>query len=657
MKRTLVLHDGEHGDASSDQTEVLRLWDAYPESYATTIWHEVRVLVADVTSLQGVVAFARELGRTARLSIKVSESVGITLLHGPLAPVDGRQVSHMSLAQSDSLTSLQIRLSYHASIWAFLSSTVSAPLSWPAGLGAETRVGIGQGVNPNWLGLAANARYLPRSGGGPTDVENPGPLPRMDVALLNVEDADGVEGSPERRSIIAHEIAAVSESRPVWQASTQTTPAPLAPVEHRIFNPIGVFRAPRGGWLYLRPGLANSVLGCDADGAVVADFDSVTPGTIAAMREYTGIVDSGAAFTGPASRAEALARFAAAGVPVVSPDASATLRGWLPHELIGALAQSTDVLTDAESREGLIINQVRTAHRFASWRSSKLAESQAVSYADPSVSVGIATMRPEYLEHVLNTFESQTWSRKQLLLGLHGFTLAEVAPELRERVSRAAIVVEWPIDGLFGDLLRNLTLRADGDLFAKMDDDDWYAPHHLEDLVYALQYSGAALVGSGVQFVYMHSADVTIRRSIDQSYRYGGHPGGPTFLAARDIVLRAGNWPRVRRAVDTGLNEAIIALGGSVYQSHAHNFLFNRRSSGHTWKATNSYFIDKAKFSWNGLRPPQGFKGFRLANEDWRSDASTIAPLTPQPSLRRVSMRPKVSSGPTYVRPPSHMTQ
>lgn len=640
MKRTLILHDLEHQvlESSADR-EFVRLWDSLPNLFMSTVWHEVRIVVNDVSKLQGAVAFVREIGRTARLSIEIKEAVAIGLLHGPLGPVDGRQVLSMTREQSNDATSLRVRLGFHAPVWALLASVLATPLSLPTGLGPRTRLGIGSGVDPSWLGLAPGARFYHDDGSREIDLENPGPLPRMDLVIVSEDRAHDVAAQPPPDIVVAHSVTAVSTSRPGWAATARVLPGMTPPVETRIFNPVGVVRDPKSGWAYLRAGASGRSLVVDSKGVAIAEFDSVTPGTIADLRGHWGVIDSGAAFDGPVSRVEALARLTASGVPVVSPDAPTTLRGWMPQGVLDGFGSDKTVAADAESREGLIIRQVRNAHRFATWRSPAYSAQRGDLYQDPSVSVGIATMRPEYLEHVLDTFESQTWPRKQLLIGLHGFELSQVAPDIQRRVAELADVVEWPRDGLFGDLLRELTLRADGDLFAKMDDDDWYAPFHLEDLVYSLQYSDATLVGCAVQFVYMHSADITIRRSIDQSYRYGGHPGGPTFMATRDMMLRAGGWPRVRRAVDTGFNEAVLALGGTVYQSHAHNFLFNRRSAGHTWKATNAYFIEKAKFSWHGIRPPLGFEGSEFPNLSWRSSASSVAPLVVPDGLTRVSAR------------------
>lgn len=87
-------------------------------------------------------------------------------------------------------------------------------------------------------------------------------------------------------------------------------------------------------------------------------------------------------------------------------------------------------------------------------------------------------------------------------------------------------------------------------------------------------------------------------------------------MAPRGVILDSGNWPRVRRAVDTGLVRAIERIGGSVFRSHPHNFLFNYREVGHTWHTSNEYFIAGASETRPGLVPPAGFDGTSLQRAD-----------------------------------------
>ena len=57
------------------------------------------------------------------------------------------------------------------------------------------------------------------------------------------------------------------------------------------------------------------------------------------------------------------------------------------------------------------------------------------------------------------------------------------------------------VDGelTLGDALNAGVEASSGELVTKMDDDDYYSTEHLWDLVLALEYSGADLVGKGAE--------------------------------------------------------------------------------------------------------------------------------------------------------------
>jgi hypothetical protein len=54
---------------------------------------------------------------------------------------------------------------------------------------------------------------------------------------------------------------------------------------------------------------------------------------------------------------------------------------------------------------------------------------------------------------------------------------------------------------------------SSGALISKWDDDDWYGSEHLLDLVTALEYSGADLVGKAAERIYLAKHGMTVRRN------------------------------------------------------------------------------------------------------------------------------------------------
>lgn len=217
-----------------------------------------------------------------------------------------------------------------------------------------------------------------------------------------------------------------------------------------------------------------------------------------------------------------------------------------------------------------------------------------------SVSVVMVTRRPAFLTHALEQVLKQTHPQLELILVGHGIDPA-TAIERRHRSGPVALrTAELPPDRTLGDGLQLATEMASGDLLLKMDDDDWYGPHLVSDLVTAFEVSGAELVGAAMDFVYLASLGLTIRRGAP-SERFGSHVSGATLLLRRDDLVALGGWPRVPRAVDTRLLDAVRIAGGSHYATHGFGYLVHRHLDGNTFTADDAWFLSGCVAQWPGL--------------------------------------------------------
>jgi hypothetical protein len=138
---------------------------------------------------------------------------------------------------------------------------------------------------------------------------------------------------------------------------------------------------------------------------------------------------------------------------------------------------------------------------------------------------------------------------------------------------------------------------------AKWDDDDFYGPDFLADMVLASTYSGAELVGCFAQFTYLEQIDLTIYRRAGQSERMGRGVAGATFVFERAFIESIGGFPPVPRSVDAAMMKATTAAGGRIFRTHGLGFLVNRRVTGHTWGVPVTYFLRSADRQWRGFRP------------------------------------------------------
>lgn len=378
-------------------------------------------------------------------------------------------------------------------------------------------------------------------------------------------------------------------------------PDHLPPVDEAVINPIGFRSHPSLPCAALTESAAGYAIACGAETLVrIPPSGELTDADVARLRDARGVTVP--ALPGrPVAAARIVAALCAAGVPVLAA-ADPARDALLGAELAALLEQADpDRLASDLCREVLSIRLRRCALRrhgaVARWRTIVSATGLAPPL-EPTVSILLCTRRPEMIPFAIRQMEAQRGVRAELILGLHGVPARQVAAG---SVLLPITVVEAPAEMPFGQVLNRMAAAASGAFLAKVDDDDWYGPDHLADLVLAQLYSGADLVGSAAEFVYLEPIDVTIRRAI-ATERYAPLVAGGTILITRAMFDAVGGFRPLARTVDGQLLQAVRAAGGRIYRTHGFNYVLRRRyARGHTWQQPLPAFLTSYEEQWRGL--------------------------------------------------------
>jgi hypothetical protein len=222
----------------------------------------------------------------------------------------------------------------------------------------------------------------------------------------------------------------------------------------------------------------------------------------------------------------------------------------------------------------------------------------------PPVSIVMATRRPEMLTHALSQVARQRRvGNLELVLVTHGFEADDA--HVRGLLGGADVLLTTlarPSEVVFGDVLNVGAQAAQGEVVLKMDDDDWYSPDFVADLLRARAYSGADLVGTPDELYYLEDRNVTLRLG-HASEVYRGFVAGGTMLIGREVLDDLGGFAAVPRHVDRALIAAVRESGGTVYRTHGLGYLLRRTSAGHTWQADHRDLMRRAVQTWRGFRP------------------------------------------------------
>lgn len=221
----------------------------------------------------------------------------------------------------------------------------------------------------------------------------------------------------------------------------------------------------------------------------------------------------------------------------------------------------------------------------------------------PTVSVLLATHRPERLEHALSMISRQTYPYVQVIIAVHGDEPTTVdVRSLLEGWGGHWALIGVPSDRNLGQVLQEATDRAEGDLLTKMDDDDHYAPEHIWDLVLARMYSGAQVVGKALDYIHLAGQNLTVFRPTYRAEKYADFVAGGTMLISRGDLAEVGGWRPIPKSVDRALLDRVLAHGGLVYRAHGLGYVYVRHGAdANTSLVRDEHFLTKTVTTHPGL--------------------------------------------------------
>lgn len=208
----------------------------------------------------------------------------------------------------------------------------------------------------------------------------------------------------------------------------------------------------------------------------------------------------------------------------------------------------------------------------------------------PEALAVLLSRRSDFVIDAVKRMVSQTYRPFRVAIGLHG-EAADAEREMRHILESSSIphaihLFDTAIPQ--GACLNALIASSPGDVLLKIDDDDLYSPVFVEDMVGALMYSGASIVGKASTFVRLRQGNHVLLRN--GFYKEVGHVVGPTITARRSAweVVR---FPHRHERVDSKFLQAAGTSGLTIVTHHPWDFCVIRHDQGHSWTASDEYFL------------------------------------------------------------------
>lgn len=340
---------------------------------------------------------------------------------------------------------------------------------------------------------------------------------------------------------------------------------------------------------------------------------------LSAYKAYKVVLNVNSVIDSPSMCARRVFEATASGAAVVS-GPSRAIPLFFPNGEIRTVASEAEASVELRTlmrsddyRQRLVHTAQREiwrAHTYAH-RAEEVLQTVGVPFSSnvralPLVSVIVPTIRPHLIDDVVKKAASQRNVRVELIIVQHGFS------QDQERIAESAaalgvercVVISASREKSLGHCLNLAVDASTGDFIARMDDDDYYGPSYLEDLVYAYRYSGADLLGKAAAYCYFEGFDITALIWPDHELRWTSFVRGPTFFGPRktfeDVPFRD-----IGASEDTLFLRDLEARGGRIYASDRFNFAIHRSSSSndHTWTIGDRELLASGEVRFFG--PPQ----------------------------------------------------
>lgn len=336
---------------------------------------------------------------------------------------------------------------------------------------------------------------------------------------------------------------------------------------------------------------------------------------LTAYRDYKAFLNVNSVVDSPSMCARRIFEITACGTPVVTTPSAATGEFFPADEVfsvttrdeaantVRALVRSNE-LRDRATHLGQ--RRIWREHSYGS-RAQQVVHDVGLAASAvvqrPSVTALVSTNRPHQLDHVLRTVGAQAGVDVQLALLTHGFEVEDGAA-LRLRAKEAGVddlvLLDAPAGVPLGACLNLLVDAANGDVVAKMDDDDLYGPQYLSDQLYAMAFSGAEVVGKQAHYMYLEAQDATVLRFAEREHRFTDFVMGPTIVARRDIVSTV-QFPALPRGEDSAFLSGALDSGARIYSADRFNFVQLRSGGGtHTWTVTDAELLASGEVCFYG---------------------------------------------------------
>ncbi len=204
------------------------------------------------------------------------------------------------------------------------------------------------------------------------------------------------------------------------------------------------------------------------------------------------------------------------------------------------------------------------------------------------VSIVTCTNKPHCMENIFQNYQNQSWEEKELIVILNNDGMDIPAWKRIARCYKNVHLYQLPQEMSLGRCYNFSVNKAQYGYIATFDDDDYYAPNYLTDLMHAFQYTDADIVGKATYFVYLEEKQILALRNPYQEYTYlyeGSFLDGGKKIVKRKVFDQV-QFKDVSNLEDVFFCQDCMRKGFKIFSADKYNLTYIRQpnKAHHTWK-------------------------------------------------------------------------
>jgi len=262
------------------------------------------------------------------------------------------------------------------------------------------------------------------------------------------------------------------------------------------------------------------------------------------------------------------------------------------------------LLEDDELRDRLALRGLRKVMKEHTYekRLDYILETMGIGQDDSGVtkkgvSIITCTNKLIYMDNIFANYDRQQYEDKELIIILNNDRLD--IKEWTEEARKHDNVTVYRVDEKepLGACLNYGIEKARFDYISKFDNDDYYGPAFLEDLMNAFEYTDADIVGKCAGYMYFERGGILALNAEEKEHCYTHYVLGSAIIIKREVFDRV-PWPTDGvSGEDTEFLRQSVKNGFKIYSADRFNYAYVRRSSPelHTWKIKDEEQLAKCR--------------------------------------------------------------